>query len=55
LKKVFDKNKDGFIDKEELYDMLSRLGEHITEVNRNNSLHITHSYMCVLGRCKRND
>mgnify|MGYP002387224458 FL=1 len=29
--KVFDKNKDGFIDKDELYDMLSRLGEHITE------------------------
>ncbi|UJR13845.1 hypothetical protein I4U23_000856 [Adineta vaga] len=28
---VFDKNKDGFIDKNELYDMLVRLGEHITE------------------------
>jgi Ca2+-binding EF-hand superfamily protein len=35
LQKVFDKNKDGFIDKDELYDILSRLGEHITEVNRN--------------------
>ncbi|CAF3607320.1 unnamed protein product [Rotaria sordida] len=29
--KVFDKNRDGFIDKDELYDMLSRLGEHLTE------------------------
>ncbi|CAF1220031.1 unnamed protein product [Adineta ricciae] len=28
---VFDKNKDGYIDKDELYDMLARLGEHITE------------------------
>jgi Ca2+-binding EF-hand superfamily protein len=32
-KKVFDKNKDGFIDKDELYDMLSRLGDNITEVS----------------------
>jgi len=31
---VFDKNKDGFIDKDELFDMLSRLGELITEVNK---------------------
>ncbi|CAF2325645.1 unnamed protein product [Rotaria sp. Silwood2] len=29
--RVFDKNRDGYIDKDELYDMLSRLGEHITE------------------------
>ncbi|CAF3366621.1 unnamed protein product [Rotaria socialis] len=29
--KVFDKNRDGYIDKDELYDMLSRLGEHLTE------------------------
>ncbi|CAF0891989.1 unnamed protein product [Adineta steineri] len=28
---VFDKNKDGFIDKNELYDMLLRLGEQVTE------------------------
>ncbi|CAF0977118.1 unnamed protein product [Didymodactylos carnosus] len=28
---VFDKNRDGFIDKDELYDMLKRLGENITE------------------------
>ncbi|CAF3584481.1 unnamed protein product [Rotaria sp. Silwood1] len=28
---VFDKNKDGFIDKDELYDMLLRLGENITD------------------------
>jgi len=33
FQKVFDKNKDGFIDKDELYDMLSRLGDNITEVN----------------------
>jgi Ca2+-binding EF-hand superfamily protein len=32
-KKVFDKNGDGFIDKNELYDMLSRLGEPITDVS----------------------
>ncbi len=30
---VFDKNKDGFIDNNELYDMLLRLGEHVTEVS----------------------
>jgi Ca2+-binding EF-hand superfamily protein len=35
---VFDKNKDGFIDKDELHDMLSRLGEHITEVSRRNDM-----------------
>lgn len=34
VSQVFDKNKDGYIDKDELYDMLSRLGEHITEVTR---------------------
>ncbi len=33
LQKVFDKNRDGFIDKDELYDMLCRLGENITDVS----------------------
>ncbi|VDI50156.1 Hypothetical predicted protein [Mytilus galloprovincialis] len=29
---VFDKNKDGFISSEELYEVLSKLGESITKV-----------------------
>jgi Ca2+-binding EF-hand superfamily protein len=43
LLQVFDKNKDGYIDRDELSDMLSRLGEHITEVNRCESLPIVQS------------
>ena len=30
---VFDKNKDGFISSEELYEVLSKLGESITRVS----------------------
>ncbi|CAF5142636.1 unnamed protein product, partial [Rotaria magnacalcarata] len=28
---IFDKKKDGFIDKDELYDLLLKLGENITD------------------------
>ncbi|CAF4326298.1 unnamed protein product, partial [Rotaria socialis] len=28
---IFDKKTDGFIDKDELYDLLVKLGEHITD------------------------
>lgn len=31
--KIFDKNQDGFIDKFELRDVLTRLGENITDVS----------------------
>jgi len=33
--KIFDKNQDGFIDNEELKDVLTRLGENITDVSLN--------------------
>lgn len=33
--KIFDKNQDGFIDNEELKDVLIRLGENITDVSSN--------------------
>ncbi len=33
--KIFDKNQDGFIDNEELKDVLIRLGENITDVSWN--------------------
>ena len=32
--KIFDKNQDGFIDKAELKDVLTRLGENITDVKQ---------------------
>lgn len=45
---VFDKNKDGFIDKDELFDMLSRLGELITEVNMRQILLISWKTNCFV-------
>ena len=58
---IFDKNKDGFIDHNELHDMLARLGERLTEVSGSvagwSSLNdrLPSPLSLIVGRCEGYD